>query len=162
MKGKLAADSRAVYARGQLALWVPEGDKAGVKELKDLAHPAIRFISIAQPKLAPYGEAAVETLKSAGLWDSLQPKIVYGSDIRMARQYADTGNANAAFTAYSLVLKDRGTVIKVDPKLYQPIEQALGVIADSKQPAAARRFTAFLLGPEGQAILSGNGYLSPK
>ena len=97
-------------------------------ELKDLAGPKVRFIAIAQPELAPYGKATVEVLKAAGLWDAVQPKIVYANNISMAKQLAASGNADAAFTAYSLVLHDKGTVLKIDPHLYHPIEQALAIV----------------------------------
>lgn len=160
-KGRIVADSRAIYARGQLALWVPPVEKSEVRELKDLTRPEIRFIAIAQPALAPYGAAAVEAMKASGIWEALQPKIVYANDIRMARQYAATGNANAALTAYSLVLKERGTVLKIDSKLYTAIDQALGVVASSRQSTEARQFTAFVLGSEGRSIFSKGGYLVP-
>lgn len=159
---KLTADSRAVYALGQLALWIPGGESSGIRDLKDLLEPKIRFISVAQPALAPYGQAAVETLKNARLWEALQRKIVYANSISMAKQLAATGNADAAFTAYSLVLHDRGMVLKVDPQLYRPIEQALAIVATTPQLEKAKQFRSFLLGPEGRAILAKDGYLLPK
>ncbi len=159
MTKRIAADSRTVYARGQLALWIPERDKSGVRQLKDLTRPEVKFISVAQPELAPYGKAAVEAMKAAGLWEALQPKIVYASNISMARQFAATGNANAAFTAYSLVLKDPGAVVKVDPSLYKPIDQAAGIVASSPQAMHARQFLAFLAGRDGKKVLEANGYL---
>jgi len=158
---KLTSDSRAVYALGQLALWIPEGAQIGVRELKDLAGKQIRFVAIAQPELAPYGQAAVDVLKGAGLWDSVQPKLVYGTSISMAKQYAASGSANAAFTAYSLVLHENGTILKIDSHLYKPIQQALGIVANSPHIEAARQFRSFLLGDEGRMILASSGYLLP-
>ena len=158
---KLTSDSRAIYALGQLALWIPEGDPSGVRELKDLSGPQIRFIAIAQPELAPYGQATIEVLKRAGLWDALQPKLVYGTSISMARQFAASGSANAAFTAYSLVLHERGTILKIDSHLYTPIEQAMGIVAASAHQEAAKQFRSFLLGAEGRKILENSGYLLP-
>ena len=163
---KLTSDSRAVYALGQLALWIPDGEQSGVRELavrelKDLAGPQIRFVAIAQPELAPYGQAAVDVLKGAGLWDSVQPKLVYGTSISMAKQYAASGSANAAFTAYSLVLHEKGTVLKIDSHLYKPIQQALAIVAASPHAEEARQFRSFLLGDEGQTILANGGYLLP-
>src|SRR6185295_15358697 len=67
-KNRIVPDSRAVYARGQLALWIPEGEKLGIRNMKDLMRPEVKFISVAQPELAPYGEAAIESMKAAGLW----------------------------------------------------------------------------------------------
>jgi molybdate transport system substrate-binding protein len=158
---KLTADSRAIYALGQLALWIPGGEQTGFHELKDLSGPRIRFIAIAQPDLAPYGAASVEVLRRKGLWDSVQGKLVYGTSISMAKQFAASGSVNGAFTAYSLVLHENGTVLKIDPHLYKPIEQGMGIVAASSHQEGAKEFRSFLLGPEGRAILANNGYLLP-
>ncbi len=160
--GKLIGDTRAVYALGQLALWIPNGDPGGVHELKDLAGPKVRFIAVAQPELAPYGKASVEALNAAHLWDAVKPKIVYANSISQSRQLAASGNADAAFTAYSLVLHDKGNVVKVDRSLYRPIEQALAVVASSARKEEAEQFRSFLLGAEGRAILNKSGYLFPE
>lgn len=153
--GHILSETRAVYAKGILAMWSPS-DK--VREMADLALPEVKFVAIAQPELAPYGKAAVEALRTANLWDRVQPKLVYANSVSHAKQLASTGNAEAAFTAYSLVFKEAGTVKRVDPKLYSPIEQALGVVAGSPHEAEARAFAAFVLGPRGRSILAQNGY----
>ena len=80
--GKLTRGSRAIYALGQLALWVPKGDQINVHTLPDLASPKVRFIAIAQPELAPYGQAAVEALTASGLLDQVRPKFVYANSTR--------------------------------------------------------------------------------
>ena len=157
-KRKLTAESRAVYARGQLAIWFPKG---GMHDVNDLLSPGVRFLSIANPSLAPYGKAAVESLKALGLWDRVQAKIVYGNSISMAKQHATTGNADAAITAYSLVRNERGAVLRVDPKLHHPLLQAVGVVAASKKQHEAAEFCAFLLGPVGREILGRYGYGLP-
>ena len=159
--GKLTRDSRAVYALGQLALWIPDGERNGIRELRDLTKQQVRFIAIAQPALAPYGQATIEALKGTGLWESTQPKLVYANSISMAKQMTATGNADAAFTAYSLVLHERGIVIKVDHGLYHPIQQALAIVAASERVEDAKQFRSFLLGSEGRAILAERGYLLP-
>jgi len=159
--GKLTAGSRAVYALGQLALWIPNGEQSGVRELKDLTRPQARFIAIAQPELAPYGKATIEVLMNSGLWKTVQPKLVYANSISQSKQWAASGNADAAFTAYSLVLHERGTVLKVDPRLYHSIEQALAIVASSSRINEANQFRSFLLGDGGRAILAKNGYLLP-
>jgi molybdate transport system substrate-binding protein len=158
---KLLPETRAVYARGQLVVWAPAKAQSEPGTLDSLLRPEIRFIAIAQPELAPYGKAAIEALKAAGLWERLQPKVVYANNINMARQFATTGNADVAFTAHSLVLKDPGNVTKVDPKLYTPIDQALGIVAASSQQSLAKQFTAFVMGTRGKEILRGSGYDVP-
>jgi molybdate transport system substrate-binding protein len=157
---KLTADSRAVYALGQLVLWIPN-EASGVRTMQDLAGSHVRFVSIAQPELAPYGRASVEALQHSGLWEAVRSKVVYATNINQAKQMAQSGNADATFTAYSLVLHERGTIAKIDPALYQRIEQALGIAADSPRQEAATRFRGFLLGGEGRSILGKSGYILP-
>ncbi len=157
-KRLLTPGSRAVYAVGVLALWIPPKSTASVSRIEDLVSPSVHTIAIAKPELAPYGEAAVESLKSAGIWDQIQPRVVYAENIAMARQYGDSGNADAVFTAYSLVLHDQGKIIRVDGKLHKPIEQALGILASSQHQAAARKFADFLLKGSGRQILQSYGY----
>ncbi len=161
-KHLLASGSRAVYAVGVLALWIPPKSAAtAVNRVQDLASPSVRNIAIAKPELAPYGQAAVETLKAAGVWDQIQSKVVYAENIAMARQYGDSGNADAVFTAYSLVLRDAGKVIQVDEKLHQPIAQALGILASSTHQAEARKFADFFLKGDGKKTLRDYGYRFP-
>lgn len=157
-KGRLLAGSRALYARGRLALWVPNPKRTAVRGLRDLLNPGVRYIALANPSAAPYGEAAVAALRGAGLWESLKPKIVYGNNISQAKQFAASGNAEAALTAYSLVLHESGDVIAMDENSHKPLDQALAIVASSDRRAQAARFAAFILGDEGRAILSRHGY----
>ena len=155
---KLIGESRAVYALGQLAVWMPRG---GMGTLEDLARSDVRFIAIAQPESAPYGKAAVEAMKRAGLYERLRGKLVYAENVNQAKQLVATGNADAAFTAFSLVLHERGTVMKVDRGLYRTMVQAAGVVSDSPRSNDATRFRTFLLSLEGRKILADGGYLTP-
>src|ERR1043166_4840766 len=91
--------------------------------MSDLANPVVRFLAIANPKVAPYGAAAVEAMQKTNLWTKVQAKVVLAENVNAARQLAATGNADAAFTAYSLVMKDRGNIIPVDESLHAPIDQ---------------------------------------
>jgi molybdate transport system substrate-binding protein len=157
-EGLLAPGSSSVYAVGVLALWIPPGSKAHESKLEDLKSNDVRVIALANPKLAPYGAAAVETLQHAGIWDAVNAKIVYAENISMAKQYGTSKNADAVFTAYSLVLKEAGPVIQVDESLHQPIVQKLGIVARSQHMDDAQSFTRFILGKPGQAILARYGY----
>lgn len=154
-KGILVPGSKAVYATGILALWFPS---ANFGSLEDLVQPSVKVIALAKPELAPYGLAARETLQKLGIWSKVEAKVVYADNISMAKQYGSSGNADAVFTAYSLVLKEQGKVIQVDDKLHAPIDQALGIVAASKNQAAAREFMNFLLAGKGRGILSSSGY----
>lgn len=159
--GKILAESRAVYARGRLALWTPKGAKVPIHTLEDLLQPSVRFVAIANPEVAPYGAAAVEALRKKNLWDRVQPKIVQAENVNAARQLAATGNAEAAFTAYSLVWQGPGQTVLIDAALYSPIDQALGVVAASPRRVQAERFASFVLRGGGAAILERYGYERP-
>ena len=157
--GFVFANSRAIYARGQLVVWAPR--QPDLRTLEDLARPDVRAIAVAKPELAPYGEAAIETLKNCGVWDKVGKKIVYAPSIAIAKQFADTGNAEAAFTALALTVGQSGNSFQVPEKLHKPIDQALGIVKDSKEQKNARAFTAFLAGPAAREILKRFGYSQP-
>jgi molybdate transport system substrate-binding protein len=154
----LAPGSEAVYAVGVLALWIPPGSQARVSKVEDLAASDVHTIAVANPKLAPYGAATVETLQKAGIWDQVKDKIVYAENINMARQYGTSKNADAVFTAYSLVLKEAGKVIQVEASMHQPIVQKMGVLARTPHREDADSFANFLLHGGGRAILTRYGY----
>jgi molybdate transport system substrate-binding protein len=113
---------------------------------------------VAKPELAPYGAAAMEALRAAGILDRVKAKIVYSDNISMAKQYGSSGNADAVFTAYSLVMKEGGKVIRIDRKLHRPIVQELGVIAASTHKAEAVRFADFIVLGDGGGIVDASGY----
>jgi molybdate transport system substrate-binding protein len=160
-KGMLAAGSRAVYARGVLALWIPAASQAAVERIQDLTRPDVHVIAVAKPELAPYGQATVDTLQKLGIWEQVKPKVVYAENISMAKQYGQSKNADAVFTAYSLVLHEAGKIIRVDDALHKPIEQELGIVAKSNRQEAARKFVAFLITGAGKVILASYGYQPP-
>jgi molybdate transport system substrate-binding protein len=148
----------AVYARGRLALWAPR--HAAVKSLADLTRSEIRFIAIARPAAAPYGAAAVEALRRTSIWDRVEPKVVYVANVNAVREYANSGSADAALTAWPLVRRDNGA-LQIDAALHPPLEQAVAVVSGSPRLTQARQFAAFLLGAAGRQILINAGYESP-
>jgi molybdate transport system substrate-binding protein len=160
-KGMLADAPRGVYARGRLVLWVPAESKAPVNRVEDLAGEGVSKIAIAKPDVAPYGRAAVESLNALGLWAKVEPKVVYSQTVAQAKQFAASGNADAAFIPRSLVREGEGAAIEVDARLHAPIDQAVGVVRASKRQEAARRFVEFLLSEEGQSVLKSFGYDPP-
>jgi molybdate transport system substrate-binding protein len=160
-EGRLARGSNTVYATGILAVWIPPSSHARIDRLAALDSPDIHVIAVARPELAPYGAASIATLRTLGLWDRVKSRIVYADNINMARQYGASGNADAVFTAYSLVMKEAGRVLPVNEKLHTPIAQSLGIIGASPNQANAQKFTAFLLTGKGRDILAGHGYRVP-
>ena len=157
-KGLLTPGSRASFAIGVLALWVPPHSKAAVSSLEDLASPEVHVIAVAKPALAPYGQASIDALTYAGVLEKVKPKIVYAENINMAKQYGMSGNADAVFTAYSLVLHEGGKVLQVDDRFHQPLVQELAIIAKSPHQDTARKFVDFLRGDSGRETLRSFGY----
>jgi molybdate transport system substrate-binding protein len=154
--GKLRPESVRVYAYGRLALWSRSGR---FRKLEDLADPGVRHVAIANPTHAPYGVAAREALIKAGLWEKLAGKVVYGENVQQALQFAQTGNAEVAVTAWPLVLNQGGVLLPAE--WHNPIRQAGAVVADTRNPQAAEAFLRFLTGPEGRKMLRGFGFDLP-
>jgi molybdate transport system substrate-binding protein len=157
-KDLILPSTRALYARGKLVLWVPDA-RVPVEHLEDLAGAGVMHVAIANPQLAPYGRAAVDTLHALHLWEKVQPKIVYGQNISTTTQYAATGNADAAFTALALVHDNaRGRKIEVPENLHAPLDQAIAVLRSTPKPSQARKFVEFVSGAKGREILKQYGY----
>jgi molybdate transport system substrate-binding protein len=156
-QGLILPDTRAVYARGKLVLWVPEA-RVPLVRLEDLARPEITHIAIANPKLAPYGRAAVESLRALHLWEIVQPRVVFAENVSMATQYAATDNADAAFTALALVHDRAGRRIEVPETLHAPIDQAIAVIRSTAKPEPARKFVQFITSKPARETLKRYGF----
>lgn len=160
-KGLILPGTKAIYARGRLTLWTTKERNLKISDIKDLTRTEVQRIAIANPDHAPYGMAAREALQSAGIWEAVKPKLVYGENIRQTLQFAETGNVDVAIIALSLSEKSNGQWTLVPDNLHKPINQALAVIKGTKNEKAAREFTAFVNGPQGQAILAKYGFEKP-
>jgi molybdate transport system substrate-binding protein len=165
VEAKLASGER-VYAFGKLVAWRPPGSRLDLEKegLAALAHPAVRKIAIANPAVAPFGRATEAALRAAGVLDAVKGKLVLGTSVGQAAQFATTGAADVAFLPASLTLSDelaRGRVFPVPEALYPRIEQSGVVLASARDPEAARAFLAFIVGEKGRAILAKCGYGLP-
>lgn len=164
---KLIAENAAVsaeqftYALGKLVLWSAKpgfvGADAGV-----LKQGQFDRIAIANPKLAPYGTAAVETMRALGVHDKLQAKFVTGENIGLTFHFAATGNAQLGFIALSQVMKDgritRGSAWIVDQKLYTPIKQDVVLLKKGKGKPAAEALLKYVRGEQARTIIRSYGY----
>lgn len=160
-QGLILGGTRQPYAIGRLVL-IERAGLPSLTALSDVARSDVRRFAIANPGHAPYGRAAREALMSAGLWESLSPKLVMGENISQAFQFVQTGNADAGIVALSLALGVPGTrYTLIDISLHQPLVQAAAVIAGTTQPAAARKFLAFVNGVTGRSILKNYGFALP-
>ncbi len=156
-QGFAVADSRFTYAIGKLVLWsrvvdVTNGEAA-------LKAGNFAKLSIANPVAAPYGTAAVETMKALGVYDALKPKIVQGNSIAQAFQFVDTRNAEVGFVALAqLYGVTAGTRWEVPSSLHAPIRQDAVLLKTGAGSEASKAFLAFLQGPEAHAIIERFGY----
>ena len=114
-------------------------------------------MTIANPETAPYGRAAAQALRRAGLSEAVGPKLVFGESVQQALQYAASGNADVALVARSVTQGAEGEPSAVPSSYYDPIVQTLGVMAGSSSLQQARDFSAFVRGPQGSRILESHG-----
>jgi molybdate transport system substrate-binding protein len=156
--GFIRRESVRTYARGSLVLAVYSELGERIKSLADLTRPEVKKIALANPETAPYGRAGKQALERSGVWDQLQPKIVVAESVRQALLYAQKGDAEAALVGRAIARVPEVRVVEVDPGLYDPIVQALGVVTDSPRQDDAAAFAKFVQSEEGQAILKGFGF----
>jgi molybdate transport system substrate-binding protein len=156
--GSIRPESVHPYARGSLVLAVYRELGDDVRSLADLEKPEVKKIALANPETAPYGRAGKQALERAGLWEKLPSKIVIAESVRQALMYAQKGDAEAALIGRAIAGVPEVRVVDIDPGLYDPIVQALGVVVDSTRRNEAEAFARFVLDPEGQAILKEFGF----
>jgi len=155
--GRGDRSTRAIYAYGRLALWSPDRRVT----LADLNDPALKTIAVADPDHAPYGKAAVQALRSAGLYAEVKNKLVYGDNVAATQQLAASGNADVAIIARALALHSGGHMTPVPERLHEPIAQGLLVTGTGAAAQQARTFVALLKSPDGQALLAKDGFILP-
>lgn len=160
-EGLGVSGTRFTYAIGKLVLWsrLPGlvDDKGDVLRTGKFEH-----IALADPKLAPYGAAAVAVLNGLGLMSSLAPKFVQGENIAQTYQFVATGNAELGFVALSQVFADgkltQGSAWMVPASLHAPIRQDAVVLSPGKDNVAASALMAYLRGDKARAIVRSFGY----
>ena len=149
------------YARGTLVLWTRTDSKWPKPSLTTLSDPNLQRLAIANPERAPYGRAAMATLASLKLTDSLKAKLVTAENISQTAQFAETGNADAGLisltSAKTAHLQSIGSYFIIPSNLYPPIEQGAAIITSSKQSQNAHRFLDFLLSAPIQQQLATSG-----
>ena len=151
------ADESFTYAIGRLALW--GNSKTIPDDVADwLTSDDVKHIAIANPRLAPYGVAAVETLEAMNIYSQLTNKFVTGENISQAYQFIASGNADAGLVAWSQLINTQTGYLLIPEDQHAPIEQQIVVLHDSDAAAA---FTEFLRGAAATRIIEDNGYVVP-
>jgi len=162
--GLAVSDTRFTYALGKLVLWSATPglvDEQGQILSKD----GFKHLALADPKLAPYGAAALEVLKNMGLFEKLQPLFVLGENISQTHQFISTGNAELGFLALSQVIADgkigSGSGWIVPDDRHAPIRQDAILLSKGVENPAAPALLQFLKAPQAQTIIRKYGYNLP-
>lgn len=162
--GLAVADSRFTYARGRLVLW---SRRPGLLEdgAAALSDGRIARLALANPKTAPYGVAAVETLAHLGLWPAVADKVVRGENVGQTLQFAITGNVDAAFLALAQIRhpahRGEGSAWIVPAAYHRPLDQQAVLLSSAADRDGARAFLDYLRGPEARALIREHGYDLP-
>lgn len=156
----------ARYAVGKIVLWVPNESSLDLKQgLAAVTGAKVAKLAIANPQHAPYGQAAVAALKSAGLYDKVSSKLVLGENISQTMAFVAAGSADAGIVALSLALspsiKGKGRYVELPADSYPAIEQGCVVMKSAKNKDGAKALLQFVLSPEGREILARYGFGIP-
>lgn len=158
---KTVPGSRFTYATGKLVLWSAKDGYIDA-QAQVLKTGTYDHLSIANPKAAPYGAAAVETLQKLNLWNQVQPKLVQGENIGQAFQFVSTGNAPLGFVALSQVWRDgkftSGSGWIVPENLHAPIRQDAVILTKGAENPTAKALEAYLKSDKAKGIIRSFGY----
>ncbi|MBL8388654.1 MAG: molybdate ABC transporter substrate-binding protein [Hydrogenophaga sp.] len=162
-------DRGRLYAYGRIGIMVPKGSPLKADgELKDLGAALkdgrLKKFAIAAPDHAPYGMRAREALQHAGLWQAIEPRLVFGENISQTAQFATSGATEGGIIAYSLALAPQvarlGDFALIPQDWHQPLAQRMVLMKDA--PEAARAFYEYIATPEAQAVMVRYGFAMPK
>ncbi len=165
-RGLILTDTVQLYGIGRIVLWVRANSPLDVSRgIGALLDERVRFVAIANPAHAPYGQAAVEAFKAAGVYSRLQSKLVFGENISQTFQLVQTGNADVGIVALSLVVavpvSEMGRYWLIPANLHPPIRQVAGVVAKSEQRQTARALLEFVNSPAGRTTMRRHGFTLP-
>jgi molybdate transport system substrate-binding protein len=166
-EGAASEDDLFSYAVGRLVLWVPDGSPIDPADgLGALVDDRVRRVAIANPEHAPYGVAAVEALRSHGVYGEVKDALALGENVAQAAEFVQSGNADAGVVALSLVLsdplRDSGRWAEVPLGSFPTLEQGGVVLARSSDVEAARAVRDVLLSTHGTDVLERYGFVLPE
>jgi molybdate transport system substrate-binding protein len=159
--GRTVAGSRFTYATGRLVLWSAKpGVVDGAGEV--LKTGGFKHLALANPRVAPYGQAAIETLTALGLLDALRVNLVQAENIAQAHQFVSTGNAELGFVAVAQVVR-QGRIVEgsgwiVPAALHAPIRQDAVLLEAGCGKPAAEAWMRFLRSDKARAVIRSFGY----
>jgi molybdate transport system substrate-binding protein len=165
-EGLTAKETQRVYAEGKIVLWFLKESKADPdKGFQAVTSSEVKKLAIANPRHAPYGRAAEESLRYYGLWEKVEGKLIYGENISQTAQFVHTGAADAGIVALSLAISPRmlheGRYWVIPDESHGDIEQVYVVLKKGKRKEGVRKFLDFIQGEGGGEILSRYGFVIP-
>ena len=158
------AATRRAFARNVLTVVKPANSRLDLVEAVDLAGASVGKIAIGNPRSVPAGQYAEESLRKLGLWDRLQPKLVFAENVRQVLDYVARGEVDAGFVyTTDAATRARGVTEAFRPPddTYRPVTYPGAVVAASKQPALGRAFLDLLVGSQGRTVLARFGFQPP-
>ena len=163
-KNLVAGQSPRIFARNVLVVVKPADSKVDITKPADLVDAKVTKIVIGNPKTVPAGQYAEESLKALGIWDRLQPKLVFSENVRQALDYVARGEVEAGFV-YTTDAATRAQQVKQAFRpaedTYRPVVYPVAVVAGAKQAALAQAFLDLLVSRDGQATLARFGFQPP-
>jgi molybdate transport system substrate-binding protein len=163
-KGLIVPASRRIFARNVLTVVKPADSRLDLAKPGDLLDARVTRIAIGNPKTVPAGQYAEESLKALGLWDRLQPRLVFAENVRQTLDYVARGEVDAGFV-YTTDAAVRGSQVREAfrpaEETYRPVIYPVAVVAGTRQPVLAQAFIALLLSQEGRAVLARLGFQPP-
>jgi molybdate transport system substrate-binding protein len=156
--------TRRVFARNLLVVIKPADSRMDLAKPGDLADARVIRIVVGNPRTVPAGQYAEESLRALGLWDRVQPKLVFAENVRQALDYVARGEVDAGFV-YTTDATLRGQAVREAFRpaedTYRPVVYPAAVVAETRQPALAQAFVERLMSREGRASLARFGFQPP-
>lgn len=159
---KIVPGSRFTYAIGSLVLWSSKKNFLD-NPIERLRSESFNKLALANPKLAPYGKAALQVMENLEINQITKPKWVLGENIAQTFQFVATGNAELGFIATSqLENKNTGSIWFIPFEFYQPILQDAVILKQGEKIRATLEFVNFVKQTSGQQIIQSYGYTTPE
>jgi molybdate transport system substrate-binding protein len=163
-KNLIVVATRRAFARNALTVVKPADSRVDIGKAADLLEAPVGKIAVGNPKSVPAGQYAEESLRALGLWDRLQPKLVFAENVRQVLDYVARGEVDAGFV-YTTDAATRAQGVKEafrpPDDTYRPVIYPGAVVAASKQPALGRAFLDLLESPQGRTVLGRFGFQPP-
>lgn len=159
--GDIIPDSKQLYAIGRVVFVTHKDSSFAVDDFSNVLDDDVKVIAIANPDHAPYGLAAKEVLQTAGFWDAVESKLVFGRNVSETLTLVETRNADVGIIALSILNRDILKHNILDAELHNPLLQAIGINSRTNNTEAAQKFLAYINGEHGRPIMDSYGFMLP-